>query len=365
MRRTASRTWPASTARRSPSAAPSSRWRAGRPTSRPSRPRTSATPPALARRAPLGHRLPAQGRGGLSRAARTPRPELAAPACAHGPIERARHERSRSQSRDAATPPASSASSPRAASRPGWWRTTRCRSSALEFARASGGASQDPAGKPGVAYFLSGMLDEGAGPYQSEAFHERLDEFAIELRFGADRDTFSAHLRTLVRHRDRGLRDAAPRSRRAAARRGADGARARPDRGRHPPRDERPRRHGQPRLVRGGVPGPSLWPRRAGHAGEPAADRARRPRRLPQARHRPRHPEDRRRRRHRRQHAGGRARPHASAACRPGPSWPPCPTSRPAHVGERRVIDLAIPQSSIRFGAAGHRAQGSRLDGRA
>ncbi|WP_406856547.1 pitrilysin family protein [Alsobacter sp. KACC 23698] len=72
---------------------------------------------------------------------------------------------------------------------------------ALEFA-VRGGSSQDPAGKPGVAYFLSGMLDEGAGPYESGAFHERLDEFAIELRFHADRDGFSGHLRTLVRHRD-------------------------------------------------------------------------------------------------------------------------------------------------------------------
>jgi zinc protease len=64
-----------------------------------------------------------------------------------------------------------------------------------------GGASQDPADKAGTAYFLAGTLDEGAGPYASEAFHERLDEFAIELRFGADRDHLSGHLRTLVKHR--------------------------------------------------------------------------------------------------------------------------------------------------------------------
>lgn len=71
---------------------------------------------------------------------------------------------------------------------------------ALEFS-LPGGSAQDPADKPGVGYFLSGLLDEGAGPYDSSAFHERLDEYAIELRFNTDRDRFSGHLRTLVKHR--------------------------------------------------------------------------------------------------------------------------------------------------------------------
>lgn len=71
---------------------------------------------------------------------------------------------------------------------------------ALEFSVPAGSA-QDPADKPGVGYFLSGLLDEGAGPYESAAFHERLDEFAIELRFNVDRDRLSGHLRTLVKHR--------------------------------------------------------------------------------------------------------------------------------------------------------------------
>jgi zinc protease len=71
---------------------------------------------------------------------------------------------------------------------------------AVEFCVA-GGAAQDPAGKAGTGYLVSGLLDEGAGPYDSAAFHERLDEFAIELRFHADRDQLSGHLRTLVKHR--------------------------------------------------------------------------------------------------------------------------------------------------------------------
>ena len=72
---------------------------------------------------------------------------------------------------------------------------------ALEFAM-DGGGSQDPAGRAGLANMLSGLIDEGAGPYDSAAFHERLDEYAIELHFRADRDQFTGHLKTLTKHRD-------------------------------------------------------------------------------------------------------------------------------------------------------------------
>ena len=58
---------------------------------------------------------------------------------------------------------------------------------ALEFA-FKGGAAQDPIGKPGAAMLLAGLLDEGAGPYDSEGFHRALDEDAIEISFSADRD---------------------------------------------------------------------------------------------------------------------------------------------------------------------------------
>ncbi|SFK24499.1 M16 family metallopeptidase [Methylocapsa palsarum] len=70
---------------------------------------------------------------------------------------------------------------------------------ALEFA-FKGGASQDPIGKPGVATLLAGMLDEGAGPYDAEAFHRALDEDAIELSFSADRDLVSGRMQTLARN---------------------------------------------------------------------------------------------------------------------------------------------------------------------
>ncbi len=70
---------------------------------------------------------------------------------------------------------------------------------ALEFA-FKGGASQDPIGKPGVATLLAGLLDEGAGPYDAEAFHRALDEDAIEMSFSADRDILSGRMQTLSRN---------------------------------------------------------------------------------------------------------------------------------------------------------------------
>ena len=71
---------------------------------------------------------------------------------------------------------------------------------AMEIAML-GGSSQDPEAKPGTATFLASLLDEGAGPYDSSAFHDRLDDFAIELGFSASRDQISGQLRTLARHR--------------------------------------------------------------------------------------------------------------------------------------------------------------------
>lgn len=69
---------------------------------------------------------------------------------------------------------------------------------ALEFAVA-GGAAQDPAGKTGAATLLAGLLDEGAGPYDSEGFHRALDEDAIEISFSASRDHISGRMQSLAR----------------------------------------------------------------------------------------------------------------------------------------------------------------------
>src|SRR4029077_19360507 len=55
---------------------------------------------------------------------------------------------------------------------------------AMEYA-FSGGASQDPAAKPGVSNLVADLLDEGSGELDSKTFHERLDRRAIELSFSA------------------------------------------------------------------------------------------------------------------------------------------------------------------------------------
>src|SRR5215210_4614138 len=65
-----------------------------------------------------------------------------------------------------------------------------------------GGAAHDPADKPGVAHMMARLLDEGAGPYDSDAFQERLAAHAIELSFNAGNDALGGSLKTLVKHAD-------------------------------------------------------------------------------------------------------------------------------------------------------------------
>lgn len=67
---------------------------------------------------------------------------------------------------------------------------------AVDFA-FRGGASQDPADKPGVANLLSTLLDEGAGDLDSAAFQLKLDETAVQIGFSADHDAFNGSLATL------------------------------------------------------------------------------------------------------------------------------------------------------------------------
>ena len=66
-----------------------------------------------------------------------------------------------------------------------------------------GGAAQDPMGKPGLATLLAGVLDEGAGDLDSGAFHQALDDKAIELSFSADRDALQGRMKSLSRHSGR------------------------------------------------------------------------------------------------------------------------------------------------------------------
>jgi zinc protease len=71
---------------------------------------------------------------------------------------------------------------------------------ALHF---KGGSALDPAGKEGVAHMVSGLLDEGAGDLDSQAFRTELEDRAIRLAFEANRDSFTGQLKTLTEHRDR------------------------------------------------------------------------------------------------------------------------------------------------------------------
>ena len=106
-----------------------------------------------------------------------------------------------------AVPPASSAVSVRSVTTPrglAFWlvESTAVPLVALEFAMR-GGAAQDPADKAGLGMLLAGLLDEGAGELDSQAFQQALDEKAIELHFRNDRDFMAGRMRTLVKNLDR------------------------------------------------------------------------------------------------------------------------------------------------------------------
>ena len=68
-----------------------------------------------------------------------------------------------------------------------------------------GGSAQDPAGKEGVANFLAGMLDEGAGNLDSKTFQERMEEIAMRMSFDDARDAFYGSLETLSENRDQAV----------------------------------------------------------------------------------------------------------------------------------------------------------------
>ncbi|GBD44819.1 putative zinc protease [bacterium HR40] len=63
--------------------------------------------------------------------------------------------------------------------------------------RFEGGGAHDPEGLDGLTYLASGLLDEGAGPYDSKAFRSALEDNAIRLSFDADRDALTGGLKTL------------------------------------------------------------------------------------------------------------------------------------------------------------------------
>lgn len=65
-----------------------------------------------------------------------------------------------------------------------------------------GGSSSDPATRLGLANLVSGLLDEGAGDMDSDAYQKRLATSNASLSYSEDKDYFNAHLKTLSENRD-------------------------------------------------------------------------------------------------------------------------------------------------------------------
>ncbi|MEZ5854144.1 MAG: insulinase family protein [Hyphomicrobiaceae bacterium] len=75
---------------------------------------------------------------------------------------------------------------------------------ALRFA-FEGGNSQDPAGKEGIANFITAMMDEGAGDLDAAKFQERAEELALRMAFQDSRDELYGSFDTLSVNRDPAL----------------------------------------------------------------------------------------------------------------------------------------------------------------
>lgn len=71
---------------------------------------------------------------------------------------------------------------------------------AFEF---RGGSSLDPTGKEGLSEMITGLLDEGAGEFDSQAFQKILEDESVYMSFGAGPDGLSGNLRMLSAKRER------------------------------------------------------------------------------------------------------------------------------------------------------------------
>ena len=68
-----------------------------------------------------------------------------------------------------------------------------------------GGNAQDPAGKEGLANFLTAMMDEGAGDLDATQFQERMEEIAMRMSFEDGRDHLFGNFETLTVNRDKAV----------------------------------------------------------------------------------------------------------------------------------------------------------------
>lgn len=77
--------------------------------------------------------------------------------------------------------------------------------------RFQGGTSVDPEGKRGAVYFMTGLLEEGAGDLDAQDFAERRESLAAQISFSAYRDSVAISAQFLSQNRDEAtglLRDA-------------------------------------------------------------------------------------------------------------------------------------------------------------
>jgi zinc protease len=77
---------------------------------------------------------------------------------------------------------------------------------AVRVAVREAGSAYDPDGKAGLAALTAGLLNEGAGDMNAEAYQGRLEDLAIDLGFSTDRDNLIVSLRTLSEHRAEAFR---------------------------------------------------------------------------------------------------------------------------------------------------------------
>ena len=66
-----------------------------------------------------------------------------------------------------------------------------------------GGSVEDPETKSGTAYMTSSMLDEGSGSLDSRAYHQQLEDNAVELSFSVNHDYFQGSIKLLKERQDK------------------------------------------------------------------------------------------------------------------------------------------------------------------
>lgn len=75
---------------------------------------------------------------------------------------------------------------------------------ALSFS-FSGGTATDPAGQAGITDLMAGLLTDGAGSFDAQAFRQRQEDAAASLGFNASLDRLTGSLRVLSANRDEGF----------------------------------------------------------------------------------------------------------------------------------------------------------------